>query len=492
MRKAFLFGLLLLLTTPAFAEDWYAVLGVHPEATEDDIRKAYKRLARKYHPDVTAETDVAAAIEKFKEATNAVDVLGDAEKRRAYDRQSGRGGGGGKAGRTAWTAPPSYENSGGIYNAPEYPEGSNNWGRGWFYTTSGGKDVYFDPKTGFPLDFNYNPKTTSEHSELFDQLLNPRNVGKRRTLQEMAEQIKWTAPVKKDFLARARETLRSATTDESFPSNENIRRMKAVFDLPFVRTEFPDLAMEFLKSHSEYGPTFASEYLLEPEWSSDPKFETLWRQSRDSKFSDRGRFPLGVFGAFKSRPGEKTGQVKYSEIFKDWYQVHEVIHDQVVSTKGFKAIAKMIAEEIQHPRQVELAAEQMSWLDRGPGGLKGMKEVLPEIRMIMATKAFQDAEKDPKASQLLKRMMQQLRDKIAEAEALPRLAGDSAPLALPPPIANSFCGFGGIVEPEREKVPRKKAEPKAKPKAKEAPPETPKAKPKPKDKDDGKDGKKKK
>ena len=85
-------AIFLLVATTAFAVDWYQVLEVHPEATAEDISKAYKRLARKYHPDVTAETDVLAAIEKFKAATEAYDVLHDAEKRKAYDRQTGRGG----------------------------------------------------------------------------------------------------------------------------------------------------------------------------------------------------------------------------------------------------------------------------------------------------------------------------------------------------------------------------------------------------------------
>lgn len=62
--------------------DYYAVLGVDRKASQDDIKKAYRRLARKYHPDVNSEPD---AEDKFKEVGEAYEVLSDPEKRSAYD-----------------------------------------------------------------------------------------------------------------------------------------------------------------------------------------------------------------------------------------------------------------------------------------------------------------------------------------------------------------------------------------------------------------------
>lgn len=62
--------------------DYYAVLGVDRKASADDIKKAYRRLARKYHPDVNSEPD---AEDKFKEMGEAYEVLSDPEKRAAYD-----------------------------------------------------------------------------------------------------------------------------------------------------------------------------------------------------------------------------------------------------------------------------------------------------------------------------------------------------------------------------------------------------------------------
>src|SRR5450830_895252 len=76
--------------------DFYVTLGVERTAPDDDIKKAYRKLAMAYHPDRNGGSKEAE--EKFKEITEAYDVLRDPQKRAAYDRygEAGlRGGGGG-------------------------------------------------------------------------------------------------------------------------------------------------------------------------------------------------------------------------------------------------------------------------------------------------------------------------------------------------------------------------------------------------------------
>jgi len=83
-------------------KDFYQILGVPRNASQDDIKKAYRRLAKMYHPDVTKGDK--AFEEKFKEISEAYNVLSDPEQRKKYDffgAQTGRGG--------RWEAPPGFD-----------------------------------------------------------------------------------------------------------------------------------------------------------------------------------------------------------------------------------------------------------------------------------------------------------------------------------------------------------------------------------------------
>lgn len=97
-------------------KDYYAVLGVARDASQDDIQRAYRKLARQYHPDINKE---AGAEDKFKEIGEAYEVLKDPDKRAKYDRYG-----------TAWKAaqqqggapPPGYEDV--WFDLRDVPEGA--------------------------------------------------------------------------------------------------------------------------------------------------------------------------------------------------------------------------------------------------------------------------------------------------------------------------------------------------------------------------------
>ncbi len=93
-------------------QDYYKILGVDKNASAEDIKKQYRRLAHKYHPDVSKEKDAEA---KFKQAKEAYEVLKDPEKRKAYDQLGQRRPG------QQFTPPPDWdfrESAGGWQEQP--------------------------------------------------------------------------------------------------------------------------------------------------------------------------------------------------------------------------------------------------------------------------------------------------------------------------------------------------------------------------------------
>jgi curved DNA-binding protein len=93
-------------------KDYYTTLGVDRKATQDEIKHAYRRLARKYHPDVSKEKD---AEEKFKNVQEAYEVLKDSEKRAAYDQLGSNW----KAGQE-FRPPPGWDSSTRFYTSQDF------------------------------------------------------------------------------------------------------------------------------------------------------------------------------------------------------------------------------------------------------------------------------------------------------------------------------------------------------------------------------------
>ncbi|MBC2595542.1 J domain-containing protein [Ruficoccus amylovorans] len=89
--------------------DYYEVLGVSREASQDEIKKAFRKLAREYHPDHAKDADKASAEAKFKEINEAYEVLSDPEKREKYDALGSNW----QAGAN-FTPPPSWGGPGGV------------------------------------------------------------------------------------------------------------------------------------------------------------------------------------------------------------------------------------------------------------------------------------------------------------------------------------------------------------------------------------------
>lgn len=125
---------------PVKFRDYYETLGVTKTASADDLRKAFRKLARKYHPDVAK--DKKGAEDKFKEINEAYEVLSDPEKRRKYDelgadwqRYEGAGAGGGGGGGSPFP--------GGGGGNPFFRTRTGGRGGG------GGREYEFDGSTGF-------------------------------------------------------------------------------------------------------------------------------------------------------------------------------------------------------------------------------------------------------------------------------------------------------------------------------------------------------
>ena len=96
-------------------KDYYKIMAVDKTATQDEIKTSYRKLARKFHPDVSKEKDAET---RFKDINEAYEVLRDKEKRAAYDQLGSNW----KAGQSGFTPPPSWQN--------QYQQGNGNFNAG--------------------------------------------------------------------------------------------------------------------------------------------------------------------------------------------------------------------------------------------------------------------------------------------------------------------------------------------------------------------------
>lgn len=123
--------------------DYYSTLGLDKSASQEDIKKAYRKLARKYHPDLNPDDE--AAKKKFQELNEANEVLTDPEKRKKYDQYGEH-----------WKHGEEYERAQQQYRRP-----------------SSGSSGQHNPFEGFDFDYNGN-YDTGEYSDFFEQLFGSR------------------------------------------------------------------------------------------------------------------------------------------------------------------------------------------------------------------------------------------------------------------------------------------------------------------------------
>lgn len=128
-------------------KDYYDILGVSRDATEKEVKSAYRKLARKYHPDVNKE---AGAAEKFKDLNEAYEVLSDKDKRQRYDSLGANWQQG-----SDFTPPPGFENininfgQGGFGGFGGFDDLGGMGGFSDFFSSIFGDFAQADPRTGY-------------------------------------------------------------------------------------------------------------------------------------------------------------------------------------------------------------------------------------------------------------------------------------------------------------------------------------------------------
>ena len=158
--------------------DYYEVLGVNKSATDAEIKKAYRKLAKKYHPDMNKDNPKAE--ELFKEVTEAYEVLSDKEKRKLYDQfghaafdeGAGQGGAYGAGGQGFGSGAGGFSGGGGFGNSGFGGFGSGNFG-------GGGGSFHFNGNSGDGYQEYY--YTGDNLDDIFDGFFGGSRKGRSRS-----------------------------------------------------------------------------------------------------------------------------------------------------------------------------------------------------------------------------------------------------------------------------------------------------------------------
>ena len=145
--------------------DYYEVLGVAKNASEDDIKKAYRKLAMKHHPDRNQGDGAKAAEEKFKEAKEAYEMLSDAQKRAAYD-QFGHAGVDPNAGGAGFRPGAGGEGFGGFAEAFGDIFGDIFGGQGGGRRPGGGQQVYRGADLSYAMEITLEEAARGKETQI--------------------------------------------------------------------------------------------------------------------------------------------------------------------------------------------------------------------------------------------------------------------------------------------------------------------------------------
>ncbi|MHC4674243.1 MAG: DnaJ C-terminal domain-containing protein [Planctomycetota bacterium] len=176
--------------------DYYKTLNVKPNATAEQIKSAYRKLAKKYHPDRNPNNKNAE--EKFKEVQEAYDVLSDPQKRQAYD-QFGHAGTGPGSPFGGWRSGPSGQ-------------------RVYTWKSGGGPDIPFENLEDLFNIFSGGPKTTASNS-IFDQFFNQAARQKQTQRQTTPNQSKQNRDIEQPVTLTFEQAIKGAKLEIGLTAN---------------------------------------------------------------------------------------------------------------------------------------------------------------------------------------------------------------------------------------------------------------------------------